>query len=161
MSEPVAAKRYRLLAAPPAELRERLVGWATDFAEGRAFRYALLVAEGGPADVSGGALLGGADLHPRSATGRVPLAAADRVEIGYWLSAGAEGRGLAAEAVRALLDVAATLPSLAHAEARVDPRNARSAAVARRLGFEHAGSEGGLDVWRLPLGDARRHRGQP
>lgn len=132
--------------APPAELAERLAGYAADFDAQRAFRYALLAADG--------ALLGGASLHPRAAAGRVPLAEATCIELGYWLAAEAEGRGLALEAARALLDVAATLPGLTHAEARVDPRNARSAAVARRLGFRHGGVEAGLDVWRLDLAGA-------
>jgi RimJ/RimL family protein N-acetyltransferase len=150
---PYTGRRFAtpIAPAPVAELRERLAGWATDFVEARAFRYALIAAEDDTGDSGAGPLLGGADLHPRSPTARAPLADADRVELGYWLAASAEGRGFVLEAARAVLDVAAALPALGHAEARVDPRNARSAAVARRLGFHHAGVEGGLDVWRISM----------
>jgi RimJ/RimL family protein N-acetyltransferase len=60
-------------------------------------------------------------------------------------------RGFAGEAIDALLDVARRIPQFRHAEARVNPRNARSANVARRLGFQYDGEENGLDVWKLPL----------
>jgi RimJ/RimL family protein N-acetyltransferase len=130
--------------APSAALRERLAGYAADFAAGRALRYAVR-------DAGESTLLGGADIHPRSAAGRVPLPDASCAELGYWLAESAEGHGFAMEASRALLDLALTIPVFQYAEARVDPRNARSAAVARRLGFRHAESQGGVDVWRLPL----------
>lgn len=136
--------------APVEALAERLAGFAADFADGRAFRYALFGAAGGS---DAGALLGGADLHPRDATRRVPLDAADRVELGYWLTARAEGRGIALEATRALLEVAAALPGMSHVEARVNPHNARSAAVAQRLGFRLATHGSDADVWSLALGD--------
>lgn len=149
--------------APLPELSGRLAGYAADFAAERAFRYALLDVEGHDGDgLAGRALLGGADLHPRNATGRVPLAEAECVELGYWLVAGAEGRGFAAEAARALLDVASSLPGLAHAEARIDDRNARSRALAQRLGFRYAGTESGIGVWRVELVDpasGERRRG--
>ena len=129
---------------PAAALAERLEGFAADFAADRAYRYALLTPDGAR-------VLGEADLFPRAATGRVPLAAADRVELGYWLDAAATGRGLATEATRALLDVAAALPAMRHAEIRCDTANAPSAAVPRRLGFELAAVEGETQVWRKPL----------
>jgi ribosomal-protein-alanine N-acetyltransferase len=139
--------------APIKELEDRLAGYAEDFATGKAFRYALL-ANG--EHEGRGALLGGADLHPRAALGRVPLADADRIEIGYWLAAHAEGRGLAAEAVRTLLGIAATLPGLTHVEARINAQNYRSAAVVQRLGFRHEQVDGALDVWRIEFADLLR-----
>ena len=60
---------------PLDALASRLAGFAGDFAAGRAFRFALLTGKGGQ-------LLGEADLFPRNATGRVPLADADCVELG-------------------------------------------------------------------------------
>lgn len=130
--------------APLDELTLRLVTYADDFVQERAFRFALFSRE-----AADRRLLGGADLHPRTASRRVPLAEADRVEIGYWLTADAEGQGYVLEAMRALLGVAATTGRFTHAEARVDARNVRSANVARRLGFRRDTSEGELDVWRL------------
>lgn len=136
-------------------LAERLAGFADDFAAARAWRYAIV----SPADAR---LLGEVSLFPRSADGRVPLAAADRAEIGYWLRSDATGQGLVTEAVRALLDVAASLANVTRAEIRCDARNAASTAIPRRLGFALEGThasagvrdgEGAvaLEVWVLDL----------
>ena len=81
----------------------------------------------------------------------MPLTAADRVELGYWLDAAVTGRGLATEATRALFDVAAALPGLSHAEIRCDSANTASAAVPRRLGFHLASVEGHDQVWQKSL----------
>jgi RimJ/RimL family protein N-acetyltransferase len=113
---------------PVPELAQRLAGFANDFASGRDFRYGLFARDGHD-------VLGEAGLYPRSAAGRVPLAEADCIELGYWLRADLTGRGLVTEASRALVDVAMTLPHLAHIEIRCDARNAPSAAIPRRLGF--------------------------
>jgi RimJ/RimL family protein N-acetyltransferase len=80
-------------------------------------------------DLRTGALLGGAGLHRR--------AAADALEIGYWLTVEARGRGLATEAVMALARLALGPAGAARVEIRCDPRNERSIAVARRAGFRH------------------------
>jgi len=133
---------------PLPELAERLAGFADDFAAGRAYRYALLT----PA---GTQVRGEADLFPRAAMGRVPLAAADHVELGYWLDAAATGQGLATEATRALLAVAATLPGMTHVEIRCDAANGASAAVPQRLGFHLAAVEADVQVWRKPLVSTR------
>lgn len=114
--------------APVPVLRERLAGYAAEFAAARVWRYALVT----PDDAR---VLGEVGLFPRDAAGRVPFADADRVELGYWLRADATGQGLATEATRAALAIAAALPGLAHAEIRCDARNGPSAAVPRRLGF--------------------------
>lgn len=114
---------------PPPELAARLAGFAEGFDAGREWRYGLFLPDGATP-------LGELSLFPRSAAGRVPLAEADRVEIGYWLRADMTGRGLVTEAVRAALDLAAMLPGMRSVEIRCDARNAPSAAVPRRLGFE-------------------------
>lgn len=133
--------------APVLQLAERLAGYDADFTEGRAFRYALLTRDGTQ-------LLGEVDLFPRSATGRVPLAGADHVELGYWLDASATGQGLATEAAGALFAVAATLPGMTHVDIRCDVANGASAAVPKRLGFHLSGVEGELQVWRKRLTSA-------
>ncbi len=132
--------------APPA-LAERLAGFAADFAADRAYRFALMTPDGTQ-------VLGEVDLFPRAASGRVALIAADRVELGYWLDTAATGRGFATEATRALLDVAATLPGLTHAEIRCDAANVPSAAVPQRLGFHLGRTEAGVQVWRRPFPSA-------
>lgn len=129
---------------PMPELAARLAGFADDFTAGRAWRYALLTPDGAR-------VLGEVDLFPRAATGRVPYAEADHVEIGYWLDSAATGQGLAVEAAGAMLTLAATLPGLTHAEIRCDVANAASAAVPKRLGFHLATVEAAQQVWRGPL----------
>jgi RimJ/RimL family protein N-acetyltransferase len=75
----------------------------------------------------GGALLGGCGLHARLRPGAL--------EIGYWLRAGATGRGIATAAARALTDAALALPGIEAVEIHCDEANVRSAAVPRRLGY--------------------------
>ncbi len=110
------------------ELELRLAGFADAFDARREWRYAIFATEGLVP-------LGEVSVFPRASSGRVPLADADRVEIGYWLSAEAAGRGFATEAARAALDAASALEGLTRAEIRCDARNERSGAVPRRLGF--------------------------
>lgn len=129
------------LPAPLPALKDRLAGFAADFAADRSFRFAILTGDESR-------LLGEADLFPRDAGERVPLACADRAELGYWLAANATGQGIATEAVGALFDVAATLRQMTHAEIRCDVANAPSGAVARRLGFHRTGIDAGLEIWR-------------
>jgi RimJ/RimL family protein N-acetyltransferase len=140
---------------PVPELEQRLAGFGDDFASGREFRYGLFATDGRE-------VLGEAGLYPRSATRRVPLADASCVELGYWLRADLTGRGLVSEASRALVSLAATLPRLTHVEIRCDARNAPSAAIPKRLGFElattlieppaHTDEEPvQLQVWTLPF----------
>lgn len=132
--------------AAPAPLRElelRLASFADDFEAARSWRYAILSPDQQE-------VLGEVDLFPRSADGRVALAAADRAEIGYWLRSDLTGKGLATEAAQAMLDVAVALPGLTRVEIHCDPRNAPSAAVPRRLGFrletDSAPGEAGM-IW--------------
>ncbi len=62
-----------------------------------------------------------------------------RVEIGFMLSPSHQGRGIAAGAVRAVLDFAFGPMDLHRIEADIDPRNAASARLLERLGFEREG----------------------
>lgn len=137
------------MPAPLPELAERLGGYARDFAQDHAYRYALLSAH----DCR---LIGEVDLFPRAASGRVPLSEADCVELGYWLDAAHTGRGFVTEATSALLDVAVALPQMLHAEIRCDTGNASSAAVPKRLGFHLGWVQDGLEIWQLPLARADR-----
>jgi ribosomal-protein-serine acetyltransferase len=140
---------------PLPELRERLAGFGAGYVGTREWRIALFTPDGTR-------LLGEVCLFPRNATGRVELAVADHVEIGYWIREEDSGRGLVTEAVRGAMAIAATVPRFDHMVIRCDARNERSAAVPRRLGFEHTATvaEGGgadgappvmMQEWRSPL----------
>lgn len=72
-------------------------------------------------------VLGGAGLHDRLGE--------DALEIGYWVHAAHLGQGLATEAAAALTRVAFEALSVERVEIHCDPRNERSAAVPRKLGF--------------------------
>lgn len=138
------------------QLAERLSAFAADFAAARSWRFALL-------DVASNELLGEIDLFPRNATGRVPLAEADRAEVGYWLRSDRTGNGFVTEAVQAVIDAATCVGRFSHIEIRCDVRNARSAAVPARIGFRRVDDEtsgressvggGELSIWMLPLGE--------
>src|SRR5262249_14844073 len=108
-----------------------LAAFGSEFEADREWRFAMLTSDERT-------LVGEIDLFPRSATGRVPFVDADRAEIGYWLRADETGRGLVTEAVRAIVGVATRTGRFTHLEIRCDARNAPSAAVPKRLGFQLA-----------------------
>ena len=60
-------------------------------------------------------------------------------EVGYWLDAGFEGRGLVTRAVTVVLDQAFGPLGLHRVELRTSPANERSRSVAQRLGFTQEG----------------------
>jgi RimJ/RimL family protein N-acetyltransferase len=72
--------------------------------------------------------LGGIGLHPRDWE-------IGYFEIGYWVRASAEGHGYIGEAARLVSEFAVRQLNATRLEIRCDARNARSAAVAERLGF--------------------------
>jgi len=132
------------------ELETRLAGFADDFAANRSWRYAVFNAVDGE-------LLGELDLFSRDDATRVPLANADRAEIGYWLRADRTGLGYATEGAQAMIDVAFRIPAFTLIEIRCDARNERSAAVPARLGFHRTetpregDSTSTLEVWTRSL----------
>ncbi|MHC0430295.1 GNAT family N-acetyltransferase [Streptomyces sp. O3] len=60
-------------------------------------------------------------------------------ELGYWIDAAYEGRGLVFRAATAVLDQAFGPLGIDRVELRTGPGNARSRGVARRLGFTEEG----------------------
>lgn len=74
-------------------------------------------------------VLGGAGLHRRIG----PRA----FEIGYWVHAAHINRGIATEVSGALTRVGFAIHDLLRMEIHCDPKNARSAAVPRKLGYRH------------------------
>jgi RimJ/RimL family protein N-acetyltransferase len=83
-------------------------------------------------------VIGGTGLHKRRG--------ADALEIGYWIRTGHTGRGLATESSAALTRVAFELCEVDRVEIRVDPANALSLPVPRKLGY----TEEGMLRRRLP-----------
>lgn len=127
----------------------RYQGWSgLDEAEGREFAAKMRRARPGvPGEWyqfaielrSGGTLIG--DVGLRVIAGE-PTAA----DIGYTLMTAHQGRGLASEAVRAVIELAFSRLGVTRIQATIDERNARSLALARRLGMtEEAAVE---TLWR-------------
>ena len=59
----------------------------------------------------------------------------DALELGYWLTAAASGRGYATAAARLLTVAALELPGVHRVEIHCDPANQRSRLVPERLGY--------------------------
>jgi RimJ/RimL family protein N-acetyltransferase len=74
-----------------------------------------------------GRVVGGTGLHMRHGP--------DGREIGYWIRADREGRGMMTETVAALTRVAFDVDGVRWVEIRCAPDNERSAAIPRRLGY--------------------------
>jgi RimJ/RimL family protein N-acetyltransferase len=119
-------------------LQARLHGFGEDFRAGREWAYGIF-------DSADARALGGAGLHPRLGP--------DVLEIGYWIRTDATRCGYATEAVAALTAVAFEYCAIARVEIRCDPRNLRSAAIPRRLGYRHIETRPGEA--RTPAGDPR------
>jgi RimJ/RimL family protein N-acetyltransferase len=72
-------------------------------------------------------VVGGTGLHARSGD--------EALEIGYWIRSSRTGNGLATESTAALTRVAFEVCGVDRVEIRVDPENAPSLAIPRKLGF--------------------------
>ena len=101
--------------------RQRLRGVEHKAATGEEWQYGLF-----PVDES--RVLGSFGLMTRQGPGTI--------EIGYWVHVDEIGHGLATLASRALTNTALALDGIVTVYIRCDERNARSAAVPRRLGYE-------------------------
>jgi Acetyltransferases, including N-acetylases of ribosomal proteins len=107
--------------SPLEEVGQRIETFAADFASGADGTYGVF-------DRDGNVVIGGSGLHPRIEDG---------FEIGYWIGAMYTHRGFATEAAAALTRAAFDQASTEQVQIRCDPRNHASAAVPRRLGYEH------------------------
>ena len=75
----------------------------------------------------GSRVLGGSGLHTRQGP--------NEREIGYWVRADEEGKGVVTEAVRAIARVAFEIERIDRLEIRCDPENRASRRVAEKSGF--------------------------
>ncbi|MFL5927097.1 MAG: GNAT family N-acetyltransferase [Gaiellaceae bacterium] len=76
--------------------------------------------------------LGGSGFHKRSHDGSL--------EIGYWVAAGAVGRGIATEVTAVQVRVGFEVCDLDRIDIQVEPRNEASLAIPRKLGFKEEGT---------------------
>ena len=106
-------------SADPAFQRARINGLASLASTGTEWQYGLF---------GDGAFLGSFGLMTRRGPGTL--------EIGYWLCADATGTGRATRATSALAGVGESMTGIEELWIVCDEANARSAAVARRCGFE-------------------------
>ncbi|WP_062208004.1 GNAT family N-acetyltransferase [Demequina oxidasica] len=104
--------------------RNLLAHFRTRFDAGEDFTMGMF-------DRSSGALLGGTGLHPRAEPGLL--------EIGYWLAADAEGRGLMREVAAALTQVALGVAGADRVQVCCDPANTRSRGVPQSLDYARVG----------------------
>jgi RimJ/RimL family protein N-acetyltransferase len=102
------------------ERREKLAHFRREFDEGNGTNYGVF-------NRSNGNFLGGFALTVTSDPAVL--------EIGYWLTAEAEGKWFAGEATSAMAIVALAYRGARRVEIQCDPLNARSRAVAQRVGF--------------------------
>ena len=82
-------------------------------------------------------MIGHAGFH--GAPGVNAVKAADAVELGYTVFEPFRGQGFATEAAQALMHWAQSEHGIRHFVASVEPGNAASLALVRRLGFEQTG----------------------
>jgi RimJ/RimL family protein N-acetyltransferase len=101
---------------------ERLRSWRGQFDLGQDFVYGVF-------SLDEREVLGSSGLHTRAGEGAR--------EIGYWIHVNHINQGLATEVAAALTRVAFEIEAVVRVEIHCDPRNLRSAAVARKLGFVH------------------------
>lgn len=93
-----------------------------------------------------GRFIGGLGLHSTDRKNR-------RSEIGYWLSARHQGRGIITRCVERLVRYAFEEMKLNRLEIRCATGNARSRAVAERLGFQNEGTLREVVVFRDGMHD--------
>jgi RimJ/RimL family protein N-acetyltransferase len=93
------------------------------FEEGSEYGYVMFNADG--------EIVGSCGLHRRGAP--------DTLEIGYWVHADHINQGIATAAAGALTDTALSLGGITTVEIHCDARNAASAAVPAKLGYQLVG----------------------
>ena len=128
--------------AEPQALPEKvelLRGFRAHFDLGKDFVYGIFSPDESE-------VVGGTGLHRRSFEGVL--------EIGYWIRASRVGEGLATEATAAVARAGFEVAGAARIEIRVDPENAASLTIPRKLGFVEEGTMRGVLEGTPSQGDA-------
>jgi RimJ/RimL family protein N-acetyltransferase len=125
---------------PLEEKVELLRGFRGRFDLGQDFVYGIFSADESEA-------VGGSGFHTRRGEGTF--------EIGYWIRASRAGEGLCTEATAALTRVGFEVCEIDRIEIRVDPANAASLAIPRKLGYAEEGTARG--VFHGPDGKPRQN----
>jgi ribosomal-protein-alanine N-acetyltransferase len=124
MSDPVVMAHWDSVEIEDPEIVERMIaGQIEDMTTGQAFHWAVVSPDG--------ALLGACDLSDIDWRHH-------RGEVGFVMATAAWGRGYGLEAMRAVVDHAASL-GLKRLWARAHAGNLRSERLLARLGFEEEG----------------------
>ncbi|MFI8566150.1 GNAT family N-acetyltransferase [Rhodococcus sp. NPDC078407] len=129
VAEAIARNRSRLLP---------WMGWVTDEAAQVTVQMARIAVareqweagemfDFGIFDRADGSFMGKIGMHRRIGP--------SGIELGYWLDADAEGRGVMTEATARLVEEALELDDIKRVEIHCDAANSRSIAVPERLGF--------------------------
>ena len=122
---------------PVDEKLKLLKRWRGNFDLGQDFAYGIFSPDESK-------LLGSTGLHTRLGE--------SELEIGYWIHKDYIKQGLVTESTAALIRVAFEIIQVHRIEIHCDPRNLASAAVPRKLGFDHEGTLRAkirfLDSWR-------------
>jgi RimJ/RimL family protein N-acetyltransferase len=153
LADPAAGVSLRPWRPTPADEAALAAAWAATGREPRESPAAWIA--GDPARRAAGLALDLVVAIDDAAVGEVGLRNLDaergRAEIGWWIAADHQGRGLATTAVRLLAAWALGPPcGLVQVWARIDPANAASARVAASTGFRRLGrSAAGYDVWAI------------
>jgi len=107
----------------PEELKikiERLREFRANFDLGKNYIYAVF-------DLNETELVGGTGLHPRVGS--------NAFEIGYWINVNHVNKGYATEISAALTKVAFEIEHVNRVEIHCDPKNIKSAAIPKKLGY--------------------------
>jgi ribosomal-protein-serine acetyltransferase len=121
----------------PEQRRTVLVEWEREWRSGGDVVLGVFVDD---------QVVGGCGLHRVGASG---------LEMGYWVRASHVGQGIGTAVARLLTDAAFSVPGVTHVEIHMDKANARSSAIARRLGFRflretHDGTDRPIRcAWRM------------
>lgn len=104
---------------------ERIRSFQEHFKQGKDFIYGVF-------NLAEDMVLGGTGLHNRLG--------GNALEIGYWIHADHVNQGLATEISAALTKIAFEVYKVGRVEIHCDPENLRSAAIPRKLGYNHDGT---------------------